>query len=185
MRAGLLKPLSEKRIPVNKRALVIGGGVAGMNASLGLAKQGFEVVIVEKEAQLGGLARDLTATIDGSDIQTYLNGLVEEVTGNDKIQVLTESLIVGFTGFKGNFTTEILVGPQMYERKVDHGVVILSTGAREYTPEEYLYGEDSRVKTQIELGKRLEVQGADDLNQVVMIQCIGSRNEERPNCSRV
>ena len=185
MRAGLLKPLEEKRIPVNKRALVIGGGVAGMNASLGLAKQGFEVVIVEKEAQLGGFARDLTTTIDGSDIQTYLNGLVEEVAGNENIQVLTESLIVGFSGFKGNFSTEILVGPQMYERKVDHGVVILATGAREYTPKEYLYGEDSRVKTQIELGKRLEVQGADDLNQVVMIQCIGSRNEERPNCSRI
>jgi heterodisulfide reductase subunit A-like polyferredoxin len=184
-RAGLLKPLTEKRIPINKRALVIGGGVAGMNAALGLADQGFEVAIVEKEPQLGGLARDLTSTIEGADIQKYLIELVDRITNHEKIQVLTESLIVGFSGFKGNFTTEIMVGPGMYERKIDHGVVILATGANEYKPSEYLYGEDYRVMTQIELGKRLEMKGADDLKKVVMIQCVGSRNEENPNCSRV
>ncbi|MCP4668110.1 MAG: CoB--CoM heterodisulfide reductase iron-sulfur subunit A family protein, partial [Deltaproteobacteria bacterium] len=97
----------------------------------------------------------------------------------------TESLIVGFSGFKGNFTTEVLVGPGMYERKIDHGVVILATGATEYTPAEYLYHEDDRVMTQIELGKRLEEKGADDFKHVVMIQCVGSRNEDFPNCSRV
>jgi heterodisulfide reductase subunit A-like polyferredoxin len=184
-RAGLLKPLKEKSIPINRRALVIGGGVAGMNAALGLADQGYEVVIVEKEAQLGGLSRELTVTIEGADIQKYLLELVDRVTGHEKIQVLTESLIVGFSGFKGNFTTEIMVGPGMYERKIDHGVVILATGANEYKPEEYLYGQDYRVATQIELGKRLEVKGADDLNRVVMIQCVGSRNEKNPTCSRV
>jgi len=184
-RAGLLKPLKEKSIPVNKRALIIGGGVAGMNAALGLAEQGIETVIVEKEAQLGGLSRELTTTIEGADIQKYLTDLVDRVSQNDKIQVLTESLIVGFTGFKGNFTTEIMVGPGMYERKIDHGVVILATGAREYTPSEYLYGTDHRVMTQISLGKRLELKGASDLQRVVMIQCVGSRNHENPNCSRV
>ena len=184
-RAGLLKPLKEKKISINRRALVIGGGVAGMNAALGLADQGFDVVIVEKEAQLGGLSRDLTVTIEGADIQRYLLELVDRVTGHEKIQVLTESLIVGFSGFKGNFTTEIMVGPGMYERKIDHGVVILATGANEYKPEEYLYGQDYRVVTQIELGKRLEVKGADDISKVVMIQCVGSRNEKNQNCSRV
>ncbi|MBW1945960.1 MAG: CoB--CoM heterodisulfide reductase iron-sulfur subunit A family protein, partial [Deltaproteobacteria bacterium] len=184
-RAALLKPLTEKKIKINKRALVIGGGVAGMNAALGLADQGFEVVIVEKEPQLGGLSRQLTTTIEGEDIQRYLLELVERVTNHDKIQVLAESLIVGFTGFKGNFTTEVMVGPGMYERKIEHGIVILATGANEYKPEEYLYGEDYRVMTQIELGKRLEVKGADDLNNVVMIQCVGSRNDEHPNCSRI
>ena len=184
-RAGLLKPLTEKKISINKRALVIGGGVAGMNAALSLADQGFETVIVEKEAQLGGLAGDLTATIEGADIQRYLLELVDKVSNHEKIQVLTESLIVGFSGFKGNFTTEIMVGPGMYERKIDHGVVILATGANEYKPTEYLYGQDYRVMTQIELGKRLEAKGAEDLKTVVMIQCVGSRNEEKPNCSRV
>ena len=184
-RAGLLKPLVEKKIIVNKRALVIGGGIAGMNAALNLADQGFEVVIVEKEGQLGGYSRELTVTIEGADIQKYLSELIEKVTTHEKIQVLTESLIVGFEGFKGNFTTEIMVGPGMYERRIDHGVIILATGAKEYTPKEYAYGEDPRIMTQVSMGKRLELKGASDLNRVVMIQCVGSRNEENPNCSRI
>jgi len=184
-RAALLKPLMAKKISVNKRALVIGGGVAGMSAALGLADQGFEVVIVERENQLGGLARELTHTIEGGNINEYLLELIDGVTRNEKIQVLTESLIVGFSGFKGNFTTEVMVGPGMYERKIDHGVVILATGANEYTPREFLYGEDDRVLTQVELAKRLDVKGGSDLNDVAMIQCVGSRNEESPNCSRI
>lgn len=184
-RAALLKPLKEKKIAINRRALIIGGGVAGMNAALGLADQDFEVVIVEKEAQLGGLSRELTVTIEGADIQRYLLELVDNITNHEKIQVLTESLIVGFTGFKGNFTTEVMVGPGMYERKIDHGIVILATGANEYKPKEFLYGEDYRVMTQIELGKRLDMKGADDIKKVAMIQCVGSRNEDNPNCSRV
>ncbi len=184
-RASLLRPLKEKQVPINRRGLVIGGGVAGMTAALGLAEQGFETVIVEKEAQLGGLARSLTTTIEGAEIQTLVKELVERVNRNDRIQVLTEALVVGFSGFKGNFTTEVLVGPGMYERKIDHGAVILATGADEYRPEEYGYGGDDRVVTQIELGRRLEIHGADDLENVVMIQCVGSRNEENPNCSRI
>lgn len=184
-RAATLNPLHEKRIPVNKRALVIGGGAAGMNAALGLADQGFETVLVEKEPQLGGMAARLTATIEGEKIGPYLSGLIKKVSGHPKIQALTQSLIVGFSGFKGNFTTEVIVGPGMYERKIDHGVVILATGANEYTPSEFLYGQDSRVMTQVELAQKLEKDGASGLESVVMIQCIGSRNVENPNCSRI
>lgn len=184
-RSGLLKPLTGRKISVNQRALVIGGGVAGMNAALGLANQGYEVVIVEQEARLGGLAGDLTTTIEGASITDYVADLIDEITRHDKIQILTESLLVGFSGFQGNFTTEIMVGPGMYERKIDHGVMILATGANEYQPTEFLYGEDERVLTQIELAKHLHTEGADDLKQVVMIQCVGSRNEENPNCSRI
>ncbi|MBK5099586.1 MAG: FAD-dependent oxidoreductase [Desulfobacteraceae bacterium] len=184
-RAGLLRPLKEKKISINRRALVIGGGVAGMNAALALAKQGFESIIVEKEAELGGLSKELITTIQGDEIRTYLRDLIEEVENNEKIQVLTNSLIVGFSGFKGNFTTELIVGPAMYERKIEHGVVVIATGAHEYTPKEFLYGQDERVVTQIELAKQLEQVGAAELRQVVMIQCVGSRNDENPNCSRV
>ena len=184
-RSALLRPLKAKKIPIHKRALVIGGGIAGMTAALGLAEQGFEAVIVEKERNLGGLARELTHTIEGGSISDHLLELIDRVTHHEKIQVLTESLIVGFTGFKGNFTTEIMVGPGMYERKIDHGVVVLATGANEYKPQEYLYGKDHRVLTQIELGKRLDERGAEDLKHVVMIQCVGSRNVDYANCSRV
>jgi len=184
-RSASLYPLHEKIIPVNKRALVVGGGIAGMNAALGLAEQGFETVLVEKEKQLGGTATRLTQTIEGVKIEPYLRNLIQLTMNNPKIQVLAQSLIVGFSGFKGNFQTEILVGPGMYERKIDHGAVILATGATEYKPKEFLYGIDERVLTQIELAQRLENSGAKDLSQVVMIQCVGSRNKENPNCSRI
>jgi heterodisulfide reductase subunit A-like polyferredoxin len=184
-RAGTLKALHEKQIPVNKRALVVGGGAGGMTAALGLADQGFEVVLVEKEPELGGMARRLTKTIEGADVQAYLEELIQKASSHPNLQVLTQSLIVGFTGFKGNFTTEVLVGPGMYERKIDHGAVILATGATEYKPKEFGYGEDPRVMTQVELGKFLETEAASKLNQVVMIQCVGSRNDENPNCSRI
>ncbi len=184
-RALRLHPLRARNISINKRALVIGGGVSGMTGALSLANQGFEVVLVEKEPHLGGLSRELTSTIEGKDIQDLLADLTQNVTHHERIQVLTESLIVGFSGFKGNFTTEVLVGPAMYERKIDHGVVILATGAHEYRPTEFSYGDDERIMTQIELGKRLEEQGASDLKNVVMIQCVGSRNDDFPNCSRV
>jgi heterodisulfide reductase subunit A-like polyferredoxin len=184
-RASTLYPLQEKKISVIQRALVIGGGIAGMNAALGLADQDFEVVLLEKEEQLGGMVTQLTATIEGANIGDYLQGLIQKVTSHPKIQVLTQSLVVGFSGFKGNFTTELLVGPGMYARKIEHGVVIMATGAKEYQPKEFLYGENERVMTQIELANRLEEKGAGDLKQVVMIQCVGSRNEENPNCSRI
>ena len=184
-RAATLHPLHEKKIPVVRRALVIGGGVAGMNAALGLADQGFPVVLVEKEEKLGGMANRLTTTIEGADVGTYLEELIQKVTSHSQIQVLTRSLIVGFSGFKGNFTTEVLVGPGMYERKIDHGVVVLATGANEYSPKEFLYGQNENVVTQVELAKRLKEKGAEDLSQVVMIQCVGSRNDENPNCSRI
>ena len=185
-RAASLHPLHERQIPVTKRALVVGGGVAGMNAALGIADQGFEVVLVEKEAELGGLANRLTKTIEGMDVGDYLTDLVDQVSAHSRIEVMTSSVIVDFSGFKGNFTTELLVGEDMVSRKIEHGVTIMATGATEYQPSEYLYGENPRVVTQLELGSRLEEKGAaDDLNTVVMIQCIGSRNEDNPNCSRI
>ncbi|MBN1106958.1 MAG: CoB--CoM heterodisulfide reductase iron-sulfur subunit A family protein, partial [Deltaproteobacteria bacterium] len=184
-RVALLKPLRAKKVPINRRGLVIGGGVSGMTAALGLAEQGFEVVLVEKEAQLGGLSMQLTQTIEGVRIPDRVLELMDLVSRHEKIQVLMEALIVGFSGFKGNFTTEILIGPAMYERKVDHGVLILATGGVAYEPHEHLYGRDSRILTQIELARRLEDGGAEDLRNVVMIQCVGSRDKDYPNCSRV
>ncbi len=184
-RATTLHPLEEKRIPVIQKGLVIGGGVAGMNAALGLADQGYEVALIEKEAELGGLANRLTATIEGANIGEYVSDLVSRVTAHEKIQVIANSLVVGFSGFKGNFTTEILVAPDMIQRKIEHGVVIVATGAHEYSPKEYLYGDDPRVMTQLELADRMQKGELETPEQVVMIQCIGSRNDENPNCSRV
>ena len=184
-RAANLKTLEEKVVPINKQGLIIGGGVAGMNAALSLAKQGFDVVLVEKETQLGGFSRKLHRTIEGEDIQAYLNKLIDEVTTNKKIKVMTDARIVGFEGFKGNFTTEIATGSKGETQKIDHGIIIVATGAKEYKPKEFLYKEDNRVMTQVELSDLLEEKNAADFNSVVMIQCVGSRNEENVECSRI
>ena len=184
-RAATLDAIKGKVVPINKKALVVGGGIAGMNAALSLADQGFPVVMVEKQEELGGFARNLQHTIEGEDIQKYLKGLRARVKSSANVEVLTNTQITGFSGFKGNFITEMLVGPEKKPRSVDHGAVILATGGTEYRPKEYLYGEDPRVMTQVELSQRLHRQDLGDPKQVLMIQCIGSRNEENPNCSRI
>jgi heterodisulfide reductase subunit A-like polyferredoxin len=186
-RASLLKPLVEKPLSINQRALVIGGGIAGLNAALNLGDQGFETILLEKEPELGGMGRRIHKTIEGLDVQAYLEQLIERVKAHDKIQTLTGALVVGFSGYKGNFNTEVLVGPGMYERKIDHGVTVVATGAHEYQPKEFLYGEHDRVMTQLELGDFLHQKkaAAAKWDRVVMVQCVGSRNEENPNCSRI
>jgi len=184
-RASTLKPLGERAIPVNKRALVIGGGVAGMNAALTIARQGFPVSLIEKEAALGGFARNLHHTIEGADVPAYLKDLIGQVEAHPGIDVITHGLIDGFSGYKGNFSTVVAVGPDQTRQEIDHGVIVVSTGAGEYQPTEYLYPEDDRVVTQVEFGDRLEKEGVDGLSTVAMIQCVGSRNEDFENCSRI
>jgi heterodisulfide reductase subunit A-like polyferredoxin len=184
--ARLIRPLSEVALPVTHKALVIGGGVAGMTSALKLAEQGYEVFLLEKEAQLGGNLRNLYHTLEGEDVQIFLKHLISQVTSNASIHVITNALVVDFSGSKGNFSTGVMVAPTMYYRKIEHGITILATGAQEWKPNEYLYGEDSRIVTQLELEGKI-VNQPDEVaraSQIVMIQCVGSRNKERPNCSR-
>ncbi len=185
--ADYVEPLQEQELSVTKRALVVGGGASGMAAALGLADQGFEVALVEKEKELGGSLRHLHYTIRDDGIETYMQSLIERVKNHPSIRVITDGVIVDFTGFKGNFKTGIMAGPGMAYRQIEHGVAIIATGGEEYKPEEYLYGQDERVMTQQELeGKivRDEI-NLGQVNEVVMIQCVGSRIPERPYCSRI
>ncbi|MFA4915773.1 MAG: FAD-dependent oxidoreductase [Syntrophales bacterium] len=185
--ARLIRPLDELALSVVPKGLVIGGGVAGMTAALKLAQQGYEVFLVEKEAALGGSARNIHYTIEGGDVQAFLEDLIGQVTAHPLIDVITNAIAVDFTGSKGNFSTGIMVAPDMYYRKIEHGVTILATGAEESKPTEYLYGEDHRIVTQLELEDQIvsHPEGTARLNQAVMIQCVGSRDEQRPYCSRV
>ena len=185
--ARMICPLEELPRPVVKKGLVIGGGVAGMSAALGLAQQGFEVFLVEKENELGGNLRRLRTTLDGMDIPMYLEEMKARVTKHPRIQVFTNSVITDFSGYVGNFKTSLMIGPRMFTREVEHGVAIVATGGEELKPKEYLYGEDKRVLTQMEMEDLLHggPKKIEELNEIVMIQCVGSRNEERPYCSRV
>ena len=185
--AGYVEPLQEQELSVTKRALVVGGGASGMAAALGLADQGFEVALVEKEKELGGNLHHLHYTLRDDGIQTYMQSLIERVKNHPLILVITDGVIVDFTGFKGNFKTGVMAGPGMAYRQIEHGVAIIATGGEEYKPEEYLYGQDKRVMTQQELEGKIVLDEINlgHVNEVVMIQCVGSRIPERPYCSRL
>ncbi|MBO8178953.1 MAG: CoB--CoM heterodisulfide reductase iron-sulfur subunit A family protein [Archaeoglobus sp.] len=176
-----LEPLQYIEVDVTKKALVIGGGLAGMTAALELANQGVETFLVEKEEKLGGNLQHIYYTIDGKDPQELLRELVEKVESNPLIKVYKNARVESIEGFVGNYTSRIVTEKSVEE--VQHGVVIVATGAKEYKPKEYLYGEHPRVVTQVEFEHMLI--NKDVPNDVIMIQCVGSRNEERPYCSRI
>jgi heterodisulfide reductase subunit A len=183
----LAQPLTDHVLPMNKNILVVGGGVTGMNAALALADQGFKVYLTEKSSQLGGVSRDLRRTLEGDDVRAYLTNLVERATHHENIQVLTRSVIVDHTGMPGLFKTGIQVGPQMFYRQITHGVTILATGALPNRPREYLLDEHEAVVTQLDLDKTIEEdpEKVKSWQKVVMIQCVGSRCPDNPNCSRI
>jgi heterodisulfide reductase subunit A-like polyferredoxin len=180
--AKLLKPLYKTKIPVTQSGLVIGGGLAGMTAALDLAAQGFETHLVEKTNVMGGNLNNLYNTYDGEDAQKYLKQLISKVEVNDKIHVHNLTEAVAVDGHIGNFKVTIQSGEAQDTLYV--GAIIVATGAKEYKPTEYLYGQHESILTQHEFEKKL-AQGNSDFKNVVMIQCVGSRNEERPYCSRV
>ena len=181
------QPIPALTLPFNPDALVVGGGIAGMSAALCLADQGIKVYLVERNRQLGGLAQALHRTLDGLSVDDKLQEMVDKVRANENIEVLTDTLVTDHQGQLGAFTTGVQSGPGMYYRQIPHGVTILATGARVYQAEEYFHGQDSRVMTQMELEQKLAQGKAGDglLDTVVMIQCVGSRNEANPTCGRI
>ncbi len=184
-KAALLEPLPTMTIEVNPRGLVIGGGLVGMEAALTLAEQGYEVYLVEREDELGGNLRYIYHTLEGDTPRERIAELRERIQGHDGIQVFMGSEIEEIGGYVGNFRTRVRSGGEIKE--LEHGIIIVATGAVEYRPTEYLYGEHEGVITQRELEKRI---ACDQLalgegQNIVMIQCVGSRNEEHPYCSRI
>jgi heterodisulfide reductase subunit A len=186
-KASLLKPLYQLPYDITYAGLVIGSGIAGMVSALTMANQGFKVYLVEKDKELGGIARRIQNTIEGRDVQTYLQKLIQKVHKNPLIEVHTEANIVDFSGYVGNFTTKIAEGAERKVKEIAHGVTIVATGAEEFKPAEYLYGQDPRVLTSLELEEELAKNSEKfkDCHSLVMIQCVGSRDSERPYCSRV
>jgi len=184
--ARLIKPLDEVGLPVTQKGVVIGGGIAGMTSALKIADQGYEVYLLEKEDRLGGNLRNLHYTLEGKDVAALLGSTMERVSNHPLIHTILNADVLETSGSKGNFTTRVKVGNNGDLQEIKHGAVVVATGAKEWKPNEYLYGEDPRVVTQLELEDRIANKPEDirQAKRIVMIQCVGSRNEERPNCSR-
>jgi heterodisulfide reductase subunit A len=184
-RTANLEPLQEFDLPVNKTGLVVGGGLAGMTSALALANQGFEVHLVEKDTDLGGMARRIHYTLEGLDVQAYLRNLIRKVYQHPLLHVYHDAIITNVSGYVGNFITTVKSEGRV--KTIHHGAAILAAGADEYKPNEYLYGEDDRVLTQLELEEQI-ARGTERVinsKSLVMIQCVGCRQEDRNYCARI
>ncbi|MBN2538045.1 FAD-dependent oxidoreductase, partial [candidate division WOR-3 bacterium] len=183
--ARLLRPLHSLPQKIVQKALVIGGGLAGMTAAIAIAEQGFEVFLVERRHELGGNLRNLRYDVQGEDVRELVGRLKVRIEGNPLIRLFTGAELDAVSGYVGNYHSTVRQGDR--ETVLEHGVFIVATGATEYRPHEYLYGQDERVKTQTELERLISedtprLKGAE---HVVMIQCVGSREPEHPWCSRI
>ncbi len=184
-RACRLEPLNEIDLPVDKKALVVGGGISGMTCALSIADQGHEVFLLEKEHDLGGMARRIHTTLDGLDVEAYLREVVGKVYRHPLIHVFTDAVVTESTGYIGNFETR--VSSDRGRSTIKHGATVIATGVDLHGPDEYLYGEDERVMTHLELEERIasEDSAVIGARSLAMIQCVGCRNEERNYCSRI
>jgi len=184
-RARYLEPLQEFDLPVNRAALVVGGGIAGMTCALSIANQNHDVYLIEKDKELGGMARRIHTTLEGLDVQAHLKELIRAVYNNPLIHVSHGASIKDVSGYVGNFITT--VEDEGGVKEIKHGASVIAIGADVYTPTEYLYGEDEKVLTHIELGEQIAKGEESVVNaqSLVMIQCVGCRNEDRNYCSRV
>jgi heterodisulfide reductase subunit A-like polyferredoxin len=182
-KARLLTPLEYLTVDVNHTALVIGGGVAGMTAALGLADQGYEVHLVERKDHLGGNALKLHTTWRGGLVKPRLDVLLNKVLHHDKIIIHYNAIVEGVTGVVGNFTSKLSTGEEIH-----HGIVTIATGGSPYRPEgEFLYKQNPNVILSLDLDKEImeKSERLKTAKAAAFIQCVGSRSPERPYCNKV
>jgi heterodisulfide reductase subunit A2 len=184
-RAAHLAPLQEFDLPVNKSALVVGGGLSGMTSALSIVEQGHEVYLVEKDAELGGMARRIHYTLEGLDVQSYMRDLIKKVYRHPLLHIYTGAKILEASGYVGNFVTKVKSDGMV--ATIKHGAAVIATGADEFKPAEYLYGQNERVLTQLELEEQIANKKDLVMNAqcLTMIQCVGCRQEDRNYCSRI
>jgi len=186
-KAALIEPLHQVSLDIQKSVLVVGGGVAGMEAALSSAGQGIQVHLVEKTGVLGGIARNLNTTWQGEKIQDYLEDLIARTHAGESISLYLDTEVASFTGSMGNFVTILKAGQNEKQTTIEHGAAILTTGGMEYKPHEYLYGEHPDVLTHLDMDAALREEDIriKKARAIVFIQCVGSRNNENPYCSKV
>lgn len=187
-KASYLEPQIEPELEINPSALVIGGGIAGMTAAMSLARQGFQVHLVEKETELGGMLRylyELQPT--GRDAAEILREAVTAVKANSNIHLHTSTLVKEVKGFFGNFDVTVQKKGSNELEQINVGTIIVATGAEDFKPVGmYGYKENEKVVTQLEFEQLLKKGELKKPKKVVMIQCVGAREKTgRTYCSRI
>jgi heterodisulfide reductase subunit A-like polyferredoxin len=184
-KVALTEPLKEAELDINQVAMVLGGGIAGMSSADSLANQGYLVHLVEKSDHLGGQARNLYRTSQGEEIQGKLDELIADVNNHQHIKVHLNAELVQVDGFVGNFKSTLV--SENTQQQIEHGIAVMAVGASPFKPQEYHYGKDPRIITSLDLDRKFIDQDASlkELQTAVFIQCVGSREPERPYCSRV
>lgn len=185
-KARRLRALQRGTLQVEQRALVIGGGLAGMTAARSIAAQGFPVYLIENSAHLGGHLRHIYTGLNGSLPQKQLEETIERIRQEPRIAVLLETEAVAISGYVGQYRTTVQSKAGV-RSELTHGAIIVATGAQEIRPQAYAYGRLPGVVTQRELEDEICNRPAalEHLKTVVMIQCVGSRDAAHPYCSRV
>ncbi len=183
-KAMMFRPLLQPEMTINQHVLVVGGGVAGLEAAITLSRQGFVTFAIEKSHRLGGQTRKLYKTWKGEDIARYIDALMDRVTLETHLLYWLNADIVEVEGSIGNFKTTIVTNGQ--KKILHHGVTIIASGASQHIPDEYLYGESDRVMTSLELEQSFCADNfQSSAKTVVFLQCVGSRTDERPYCSKI
>ena len=186
-KAADLYSVQHLQIPVVHSALVVGGGIAGMQSALSIADQGYAVFLVEKEPELGGHLKDIYLGIAGEKPQELLKAAIAQVESHPKIKVLKSTTVENVSGYVGNFKTKLKSKDKDVPAEIEHGVVVVATGGLPYKPKEYHYSKNEDIITQTDFEKDLfeDKPYLKKLKEVVMIQCVGSRNDDHPYCSRI
>jgi heterodisulfide reductase subunit A len=169
-------------VPLTKSTMVLGGGPAGMTAALTVADQGFKVYLVERKEQLGGHGLKMRKTFTGEPVRPFLDETIKRVNSHKNIEVHIGAEPVKVTGFVGNFHTSLDTGAEF-----DHGTAIIATGADSVSVDEYLYGQNPNVMKWFDLDKKIK-EDPDFIRETkcaVAIHCVGSREPERPYCSKI
>jgi heterodisulfide reductase subunit A len=175
-KARLLVPLDVRELPLTQRALVIGGGIAGMNAAVALSRQGFKTDIVERAPELGGMLCELDVLApSGIRADDLLKAKKRELKRSGvRVHLGCEVETIG--GVVGSFQARLTNG-----KEIEAGAVVMATGAQSYEPAEFGYGEDPSVITNLELEARLG-EGVEH-EKITFVSCVGSRQGSM-GCSR-
>ena len=191
-RASFLKPLVGETLAINQDGLVIGGGLSGMTAALSLAEQGFQVALIEKSGTLGGQALNVHSTLEGDDIHDFIANIVDRTQNHGRIKVYLNSEVTKVNGHIGKFLVTITEKGKgngqgdIAKTEISCGAIIAATGGEPAETREFLYGESENILTQMELEQLLHADKFKGQGKnIVMIQCVGSRNDKHPYCSRI